>query len=206
MAAPPEVTLGDLTGDWVMNKALSDDPDPVLALQGVSWIKRTIIARATVTLHTKQYTGSADDADGAGATHIDIDQTLSGGINGSTEKRTLDWVGRSHYDDTFGDVVGRSRWLADLTTPGQGAAGGELDPFLVLDWLEGEGAGPQGERFVQSYAVNASAGWAAEQIWGFALVDGRRYYTRRVVVRKGAKVVKVRLVYDWKGKPEAAQR
>lgn len=102
--------------------------------------------------------------------------------------------------------MGRSRWLADLSTPGEGATGADLDPFLTLDWFDEEGAGPRGERFVQAYAVNSGAGWEAEQIWGFALVDGQRYYTRRVVVKKGSKAVKVRLVYDWKGKPEEAQR
>jgi hypothetical protein len=78
MAAPAEVTLKDLSGQWVMvsnslarphlwayrlirltylqNKTLSDDPDDVLALQGMGWMTRKAISIATVTLHTKQYT------------------------------------------------------------------------------------------------------------------------------------------------------
>ncbi|KAI9745116.1 MAG: hypothetical protein M1818_001394 [Claussenomyces sp. TS43310] len=209
MSAPLETTLGDLTGDWIMrtltnadapqNKTLSDDPDPVLALQGVSWFKRTIIAHATVTLHVRQYVTAEEGSDGDSAlTHIDIDQTVTGGIKGTTELRTLDWAARGHSDDTFGDVKGRSRWLADLEAPGAGADG-ELDDFLKDGWLH-EAAGPQGEAFVQSWVINEGAGWTAQQIWGFATVDGERYHTRRVVVKKGDEVVKVRLIYDWQGK------
>ena len=42
MAAPPEVTIGDLSGQFIMNKTLSDDTDAVLALQGISWWKRKV--------------------------------------------------------------------------------------------------------------------------------------------------------------------
>lgn len=57
---------------------------------------------------------------------------------------------------------------------------------------------------VQSWAVNqdAAQGWTAEQVWGFEVLEGKRYYTRRVVVRKGQDVQRVRLVYDYKGSVE----
>lgn len=76
------------------------------------------------------------------------------------------------------------------------------DAFLREEWLEGEeeNSGPNGERHIQSYAVNEERGWTADQVWGFAIIDGKRYHTRRVVIRKGSEVLKVRLVYNWQGK------
>lgn len=61
------------------------------------------------------------------------------------------------------------------------------------------------DEHVQSYVESVKGGWTAEQIWGFESIDGKKYYTRRVVVRKEDKVQRVRLVYDFKGKVEAAQ-
>ena len=60
-----------------------------------------------------------------------------------------------------------------------------------------------------SYVVNQDKGygWTAEQLWGFEEIDGKRYYTRRVVVRdaKGSKTERVRLVYDYKGVVEKGE-
>jgi len=191
MAAPPELTLRDLTGDWVMNKTLSDDTDPLLALQGIGWWTRKAIGLATITLHTKQYTGDN------GTTHIDIDQTATGGLKGTSEYRELDWIARAHEDHLFGNVKARSRWLnldVDLDRI--------EDSFLKDGWLENdeERAGPSDEYHIQSMAVNEEKGWTANQIWGFAIIDGQRYYTRRVIVTKGDQAIKVRLVYNWQGK------
>ncbi|KAM3081111.1 hypothetical protein ACMFMF_003025 [Clarireedia jacksonii] len=187
MAAGPEVTLKDMSGDWVMNKTLSDDADPVLALQGIGWWTRKAISLATVTIHAKQY------SDENGITHIDIEQTATGGIKGTTELRTLDWQQRSHEDHLFGKLIGQSRWLTldDVE-----------DEYLKDGWEEndGENSGPNGERHVQSYVVNEEKGWSANQIWGFAIVDEKRYYTRRIVVKKGDTAIKVRFVYNWQGK------
>lgn len=74
--------------------------------------------------------------------------------------------------------------------------------FVKEGWLEGdeENSGPNGERHIQSYSVNEERGWTADQVWGFAVIDGKRYYTRRVVVKKGSEVLKIRLVYNFLGK------
>ncbi|TVY86381.1 hypothetical protein LAWI1_G006531 [Lachnellula willkommii] len=117
MAAPAEISIKDLSGAWVMNKTLSDDTDPVLALQGVGWWTRKAIGLATVTLHTKQYTG--DDS----TTHIDISQT--------TENRVLNWQEREHEDHIFGHLKGRSRWLSSSDYDSE-----ITDPFLKAEWLE----------------------------------------------------------------------
>ena len=52
---------------------------------------------------------------------------------------------------------------------------------------------------MESY-VDAEKGWTGDQIWGFAIIDGKRYYTRRVKIVKGKDILKVRMVYNWGGK------
>lgn len=58
----------------------------MLTLQGVGWFTRKAIQLATVTLDINQY------RDDNGVEHIDIEQTATGGIKGTTENRTLDWT------------------------------------------------------------------------------------------------------------------
>lgn len=114
---------------------------------------------ATVTLAITSYTD--DDS----AVHIDIAQTATGGIKGTTEKRTLSWVQAAHSDPLFGDVVGRSRIVSKseleaLVPECQGHKGitDEEIGFLkgVGKWEEGE------EEWVQSYVDGK--GWVAEQV------------------------------------------
>jgi len=112
MAAPPTVTAADISGDYVMNKGISDDFDAILSLQGISWFLRKGISYATVTQHIKHYTApAADSAEPPvkfagreikdGLEHIDIPQTVSGGLQGTTELRILDGTKRTHEDHVF---------------------------------------------------------------------------------------------------------
>lgn len=89
MAAPSSITLGDLSGTWALNRALSDNSEELLALQGISQPIRKILNLSKVTLQINQYTGDDNQ------THIDITQSMTGGIGGTTETRTLDWTERS---------------------------------------------------------------------------------------------------------------
>jgi hypothetical protein len=151
---------------------------------------RKAIAWATITLAIKQY------SDDAGITHIDTDQTATGGIKGTQEMRQLDWIERPHDDHIFGKLKAKNRWVA-TGSPEYEA----VNQFMREGWLEdGEQAGPNGETHVQNWVVNEEKGWTAEQIWGFAIVEEKRYYVRRVVVTKETEVLSVRLVYDWQGK------
>ena len=63
---------------------------------------RKAISLATVYLDVKEY------VDDKGETHIDIDQTATGGIKGTSEKRVLDWKipENTHKDGIFGEVEG----------------------------------------------------------------------------------------------------
>ncbi|MCJ1306413.1 hypothetical protein MMC25_000055 [Agyrium rufum] len=192
MAAPPSKTIKDLSGQWTMNKGLSGDFDSILAMQGVSWFVRRAISFATVTLSVKQYVNNDPSPD---VTHIDITQTATGGIKGTTELRILDWTARDHKDGIFGEVHARSRWV----TPEQlrelhGGSESEKEDaeYLGEGWLDEDGA----ER-VLSWAESVGGGWTVEQVWGFQEVDGKRYYARNVNCRKGEEVKRARLVYDF---------
>ncbi|KAL8818090.1 MAG: hypothetical protein Q9223_003203 [Gallowayella weberi] len=176
MAAPPEKTLKNLAGKWVMNKTLSDDTDRILQMQGVGWFLRRAIALATITLTITEYI--QDDL-----THIDITQVASPGGITTIERRVLDWEYRDHTDKIFGEVKGKSCWvkLSDV----------DDDEFLKTGWddLEGE--------HIQGYVESKGGGWTADQVWGFEFIDGKRYYVRHVVVRKGDDWKLARLVYDY---------
>ena len=80
----------------------------MLAMQGVPWLKRKIILVATVTLSVKEY------VDAENFTHIDLDQTATEGIKGTSELHILDWSETTHLDHIFGDLKSRNRWVADL--------------------------------------------------------------------------------------------
>lgn len=197
MAAPANKTINDLNGKWLMNKTLSDSPEPGLALQGIGYLTRKAVGLTTVTLHIKQF---MED----GVMHIDIDQTATGGIKGTSENRRVDGERREHSDWLFGTVSASSQW-----------AGGEHPPvaefdsvkahdpeYLTKDWLEGpeEATGPGGaNHLVNSVRAENGGTWTAAQVWGFEMIGDERRYTRHVVLKKGPETVHLRLVYDYLG-------
>lgn len=139
---------------------------------------------ATLYLDVKQYT----DADGI--VHIDIVQTITGGLAGTTELRTLDFQPRKYTDNIFGKLEGRARFISTDAIE---------HPYQKEGWINDEAGGPAGETHIES-ALVAEGGWTENQIWGFEIVDGKRRYTRRIVGKKGDKEQKLRLVYDYNQK------
>jgi hypothetical protein len=164
---------------------LSDDPDPILSLQGVGWIIRKAISMITVTLVTKQY---EED----GKTHIDIEQPGAAGIKGTTENRVVEGGWSEHEDHIFGPVKGITKWakLSELKDDDPDEA------FLKKGWSQST---IEADEVINSYAESLKNGWNATQIWGFAVVNDEYRYVRNVVVKKGDKVIRARLVYDFKG-------
>ena len=67
------------------------------------------------------------------------------------------------------------------------------DDFLKTGFDDMEG------KHIQAEAESDGNGWTADQVWGFDVIDGKRYYVRHVVVRKGDDWKLARLVYDYKG-------
>jgi len=164
------------------NKPLSDDPDPVLALQGIGWLVRKAISMMSVQLDIKSY----QDSDGLW--HIDVEQPGAAGIKGTTELRTIDGKPADHEDHIFGHVVGTTTWgkVGDFKDDG-----GD-ESYLKADWLDDE---------ILVNKVEATNGWTATQIWGFQNVNvggvTERRYARNIIVKKKDKQVKARLIYDY---------
>lgn len=216
MAAPADSTIKNLNGEWTMEKSLSDPTEPILSLQGISWVTRKAISLATVTLKVHEY----PDAEDAKVVHVDIDQVLTGGLKGTSEKRQTDWIAREHADHIFGTLKGQSRLLrgskgddgkvrpnVDVNTKiddpkvkkflrGEILADGSASEGFTVDNV-GEEYGEGEGLWLQSFVVNQDSGWTAEQIWGFETINGKRYYTRRVAVAKDGKFLLGRLVYDF---------
>ncbi|OQE43712.1 hypothetical protein PENCOP_c003G05079 [Penicillium coprophilum] len=214
MAAPTDVTIQNLSGKWEMDSTHSNPTDPLLSLQGMGWVMRKTLSYATVTIYVTQYA----DAENPSLVHIDAQQVITGGIQGTKEERKLDWEEREHVDHIFGKLKGRSRFIAGAknedgavrpvieiqTKAGSADSDAKVQKFLTGETLidgsksegflaeEGEGA------FLHSWVVNEENGWTAEQVWGFETVGGERRHTRRIVISKGGKVATGRLVYAFK--------
>ncbi|KAJ5732511.1 hypothetical protein N7493_003992 [Penicillium malachiteum] len=221
MAAPADITIKNLNGQWVMDSTLSDPTDPILALQGMSWFLRKGLSYATVTLHIHQYT----DAEKPLVYHIDVDQVITGGIKGTSERRVLDFTEREHTDDIFGTVRGLSKMVRGAKNENGKLApavelqskvgvpeldeklqkflrgeilvdGSESEGFLLDD--EGDEFGEGEGLFVYSWVVNEKSQWTAEQTWGFETIKGERHYVRRAAVVKNGQLELARLVYTFK--------
>jgi len=185
MAAPVDLTILNTSGRFIMNKTLSSPTDPILALQGVGWLKRTAISLGTVTLHVKHY------KDDDGVEHIDIDQTITGGIPGTSEERTLTWQERENEDHVFGSVIGKSRRV-------------KVD-VLAIDFLK-EGWTPDTiehgvvQAHAESNTQKSGTTWIANQTWGMEEINGERRYARHVkFTGPNSEDIEARLVYDYIG-------
>ena len=177
------------------NKTLSSNLDPGLKLQNMSYLTRKLVTSVTLTLDVKQYSAPPSapaDASAPAVIHIDIEQTGTGGMKGTSEKRCLDNVFRDHKDWLFGHVKGQTRWVNGEDVE---------DAFLKSGWLEGEDEkkGPNGETHVLSHVESYTDGWTATQVWGFKTIEGERRHVRNVVIAKPEKGerVELQLVYDY---------
>ena len=173
----------------------------MLELQGVGWLTRKAIAMATVTLNITHY------KDDSAVEHIDIDQVLTGGIPGTSERRILDWTPREHEDHIFGSVCGKSRrskvesidqpflsngWLPDTVEHGLIEAYAESNtPKSHMTWNVSQ------VRHLVSPAPPTSRLMTA-QVWGFEQVQGERRYTRHIkFMGPKQEDIEIRLVYDY---------
>ncbi|KAI0936509.1 hypothetical protein AcV5_004626 [Taiwanofungus camphoratus] len=184
MAVPPDMTILNISGKYIQSKSLSDDTDEILRLQGVGWFTRKAIKISTLYLTIKHY------IDDTSVEHIDIDQTLSGGMGGTIENRILDGIAREHPDDLFGPVVSRSRRIPV----------DEIDKeWLKEGWTEDTKERGAVHTVAESDTPKSKTTWIGEQAWGFEEVDGERRYVRHVDFTgpKGEKI-QARLVYDYR--------
>jgi hypothetical protein len=143
--------------------------DLILQKQGVSWLVRRAISWATITITVKHY------KDDEGLEHIDIQQTLTGGMGGTTEERTLDWEPRTHEDNVFGAVIGKSRRIQ---------VGDIEDEFLKQNWLPDVIKHGAIDAYAESDTPKSNMTWTAEQV-RLSLDTARTRQYETVIVRFG---------------------
>ncbi|KAE8140880.1 hypothetical protein BDV38DRAFT_279857 [Aspergillus pseudotamarii] len=214
MATPAHIMIGSLNGNWTINRSLTGETDHILKLQGIPWLLRKALAVVTVHINITTYETNESET-GKPITNIDCNQTTSGRLAGTTEKRRLTWENKEHEDYFFGKVQGRSEFVHGAPDKG-GHVRPEFELQIDVDdaqeikrFLRGEthidsrdGAGFLCEEsngaWVHTFERSVSSGWASEQIWGFELIDNKRYFTRRAaVVDAGGRCLCVRLVLDY---------
>ncbi|KAL2831412.1 hypothetical protein BDW59DRAFT_157840 [Aspergillus cavernicola] len=193
MAVPQEMAIATLAGQFVPNKALSDDADSSLALQGVPWLLRKGISLASPKFIISHLT----DDNGNAVVNINVS-----GIGGSgvTEQRILNWEPVSAKNPLYGKTETRSR-LYRTTLDKSPSHSDEDYAFLsantTKDGTASSWAEDPASEHLHIVIANEEAGWTMEQVWGFEEIDGKRYHTRRSVVRKGGLVERGRLVYNY---------
>ncbi|KAJ5996662.1 hypothetical protein N7499_007020 [Penicillium canescens] len=223
MAAPMTVTIQNLNGSWTLDKGLSNEADPMLKLLGVPWVLRKAFSAVTLHVHISEYT-TTDPMTRKALVNIELVQSaIGGGLAGTTEKRTLNWQVNHHKDYIFGAVQGWSHFIGcstdldgsilpdlDLQTNVENKASvarflqAKSDPdgiiaggFLVEE-PEASNFGNGLGLWVHTFERSVNSGWTLEQVWGFELIGGQRYFTRRMVIVNSAGQYEMgRLVYNF---------
>lgn len=178
----------DFTGCWTLDKQRSDSFDPLLALQGISWVKRRAAGLITVTERVRQ------QVDANGVDHLRVDQRIIGGIKGGEEHLRLDGQARESEDRNFGSVVEQCGW-SDLS---------EIDDaFLVSGWRfsgSDDSTATTGKgQLVKQHTTCEKGGWERTVLWGFADIEGQCFHVRRIRCHSRDRVVHCKTVYTWAG-------
>lgn len=182
LPVPEDVTIHNLSGVYGLNHALSDSSQAVLKMQRVNWMVRQAVAYSALDVTLKQYVNEE------GRHCLDQEQLSTGGVK-NFEDRVMDWEPTVKHNWIWGEVNGRSRYVALSELE---------DEYLKSGWsqdtIEGE--------VVEVYAESVTDTWSATQIWGFAVVDGQRRHVRKILAQKpGSADLRIRMVYDWKSGP-----
>ncbi|KAF2084552.1 hypothetical protein K490DRAFT_68671 [Saccharata proteae CBS 121410] len=177
MAAPSTVTIENLTGKWGLNKALSDNMEPALNIQGVNWLVRKAVTKINVTMALSQHTDPS-----TGTSVIDIEQKGLGST--STEQRVIDNETRTSTHSLLGTKQDKCSWVKPSDIG---------DEYLKSGFEAGT------SKLMEVHTESVDNGWMSDQIGGFEVIDGERRYVGRAVFKKGDEVAKIRLVYDWLG-------
>ncbi|PTU17182.1 hypothetical protein P175DRAFT_0535988 [Aspergillus ochraceoroseus IBT 24754] len=204
MASLTDLNAKGLSGNWLLDKKLSDDVGPILKLQGLGWLMRKAICAATmvVTFAEHRQEGTSD-------TYLTFDQTLKG-IHTLSEKRVLDWTEQDHSDDVFGDVIIRSQLIGgEKGEDGKIYANATLETNLTRDpRAEADAkqhlrcgtlasAKEQDVVYLHDFIRSKSGAWTMEQIWAIELIEGKRFLARYAVVAKDSSVELRRCFYSW---------
>ncbi|PCG89368.1 Hypothetical protein PENO1_104430 [Penicillium occitanis (nom. inval.)] len=112
MAAPSDISIENLTGVWMLDKKLSTDSDPLLALQGINWVVRKAIGMTEVTVKIKHFEAPSPTT-GSTINQIAISQSTNVNLGGTNETRYLDWQEYPQEDHIFGKTIVQSRFIGN---------------------------------------------------------------------------------------------
>ncbi|KAL2855608.1 hypothetical protein BJX68DRAFT_263965 [Aspergillus pseudodeflectus] len=211
MAATNGISIRNLNGNWVMDKARSTNVDAVFKLQGVGWVTRKAIAAATPSLKITQWS----DADSVGSSSsaaewMLLEPALAGVLKPAPEKRSMTWTEAEYNDSLFGRVVIRSQYIS-----GEKTSDGRVRPLVKFQTMNlgADAESVLGEpvivsqdeafpdtvekAFIHDFVRSVDSGWTAEQIWAVELVGEEVILSRRAVVAKGSSTESARVIYTY---------
>ncbi|CAG8024506.1 unnamed protein product [Penicillium salamii] len=204
MSALNQINIPDLTGTWVFNRKLSDDPDEVFALQGVSGIIRKVLKYARLSLEICQTTGPVESPS--------TDETRNGDAVVSSKSMVTSLQVKQIVNpggfDSQGCYIVDGR-MQDLTVPVFGTVRTQLK-FVDIREIGDDSIrqafeiANYSEKVIQELAHDIpkpsardqSKTWEAEVIWAFENIDGKRCLTRNVSIVGAEKKITVKMIYD----------
>lgn len=119
-------------------------------------------------------------------TTLHVKQTVSPGNFDSEGSYSVNGEAKEYSLPIFGNVSIQLRYMDAMEIS---------DEVLQQKLFEDSSS----KTVIDELAQNSTKGWNARVIWGFEVIDGRRYLTRNVVTSKNEKSVNVRMVYDFHG-------
>lgn len=122
-------------------------------MQGVGWLSRKIIRSSTITLFVKHY------KDDEGVEHIDIEQTITGGLKGPPEYRTLNWTLHKLDHNLFGPIIGRSRRVPVVEI---------TDGYLNSGWLPDVSRDDAIQSYAEADEEKNSNSWKTDMVSKFS--------------------------------------
>lgn len=146
-------------------------------------IKQAICLPDGTTAEVADNTSTSSPPDGA-VTTLHIRQTVNPGGFDSEGLYPIDGKRKDYSLPIFGDVMMQLRYMNVADVP---------DEALREKFVE---ANPP-KTVIGEVAQNSSKGWQAQVMWGFEMINGKRYLTRNVSTRKDKEKVDARMVYDY---------
>jgi len=192
---PDTVTIHDLSGEWTLDKARSTGLEDCMSVQGMSWFLRKAVNYAKVTSKMSHKNNAIETfTKGTG-----VPVTLSETIN-------FDWTERDKSIGVFGNVRTRNRPITleqDATKmepstfrDGTDTLTDEDFEWLMADWIrDADGK----LSLLDSQVMSLDGKWKSHQVWGFAIVDGKREQARKILVWTPTQKAKAFTIYEWLG-------
>ncbi|KAL3476606.1 hypothetical protein BJX99DRAFT_258356 [Aspergillus californicus] len=184
--------------------------EDMLKIQKMGWVMRKAAGLANIRVELS--ISRENESDPASALFMDIHESVSGGLSQTHEKRPMDWRVHSKTDAVLGELQIQAEFV-----PGVVGEGGKVWPRFevqsnvkdekLVKFLRGEIREDKSDSswvvsgaedvWVHVWVRNEKDKWAAEHIWGFEEINGKRYQSRRVVSsnEKGESCV-ARFVYS----------